>query len=247
MNQVSLKWGGIKFIVPSTNHAAAHAMQDDINHVRNVRYWDSEQIIGGHCAQVPLSSLLSAAISAFIDHCLRKHVCDWNALIKGRGQLFALPSVSVGGWNWFWILNWVIYYQELPSIYNLKAGPAASVAGLLIGVFTGPGGGGSPVPLPLNACQRVWSFHHQRWYTPLWGAQSPAEHGLSLTLWQHWCGTRASPRGQTKLAAMFLWGGFMSHLLEHGVMLLRVGRESVGGSNNAGDVCNFSVCLPERC
>lgn len=39
----------------------------------------------------------------------------------------------------------------------------------------------------------------------------------------------------------------MSHLLEHGVMLLRVGRESVGGSNNAGDVYNFSVCLPERC
>lgn len=158
-------------------------MQEDMNHVRTVRYSDSEQIIGGHCAQVPLSSLLSATIPAFIDHCLRKHACDWNALIKERGQLFALPSVSVGGWNWFWILNWVIYYQGLPSIYNLKAGPAASVAGLLIGVFTGPGGGGSPVPLPLNACQRVWSFHHQRWYTPLWGAKNPAEHGPSLPLW----------------------------------------------------------------
>lgn len=153
-------------------------MQEDINHLRNVRYSDSQQIIGGHCAQVPLSSLLSAAISAFIDHCLRKHVCDWNALIKECGQLFALPSVSVGGWNWFWILNWVIYYQGPPSIYNLKAGPAASVAGLLIGVFTGPGGGGSSVPLPLNACQRVWSFHHQRWYTPLWGAKNQPSTGF---------------------------------------------------------------------
>lgn len=69
MNQVSLKSAGI---VPSTNHV----MQEDMNHVRNVRYSDSEQIIGGHCAQVPLSSLLSATISAFIDQCLRKHVCD---------------------------------------------------------------------------------------------------------------------------------------------------------------------------
>lgn len=51
-----------------TNHAAAHVLQTDINHVRNVRYPDREQIIGGHCAQVPLSSLF-LTISAFIDHC----------------------------------------------------------------------------------------------------------------------------------------------------------------------------------
>lgn len=37
-----------------TNHTAAHVMQEDVNHFRNVRYGDREQIIGGHCAQVPL-------------------------------------------------------------------------------------------------------------------------------------------------------------------------------------------------
>lgn len=166
-------------------------LRKNINHVRNVHYSDWEQIIGGHCAQVPLSSFLSSTISAFIDHCLRKHVCDWNAFIKECGQLFCSPQHVSRGWNWFWILNWVIY-QGLPSIYNLKARPAASMAGLLTGVFTGPQGGGSPVPLPLNACQRVWSFRHQRWYIPLRGAKNQAEHGTWLPLWQHLCGTRVA-------------------------------------------------------
>lgn len=95
---------------------------------------------------------------------LLEKTCLWLKCFNKRTRTAFCPPQRVSrGLNWFWILNWVIYYQGLPSIYNLKAGPAASVAGLLIGVFTGPGGGGSPVSLPLNACQRVWSFHHQRW------------------------------------------------------------------------------------
>lgn len=125
--------------------------------------------------------------------------------------------MSVGGWNWFWILNWVIY-QGLPSIYNLKARPAASMAGLLTGVFTGPQGGGSPVPLLLNACQRVWSFRHHRWYIPLRRAKNQAEHGTWLPLWQHLCGTRVASQGQTALADMFLYLVFISHHLEHLVL-----------------------------
>lgn len=162
-----------------TSHTTEHVLQKDIHHVRNCCYSGREQIIGGHCAQVALSSLLSATISAFIDPCLRKHACNRNALIKESGQLFCPPQ-HVNRWLELIFLKWVIYYQGLPSIYNLKARPTASMAGLLIGVFTGPGGGGSPVPLPLNACQRLWSFRHHRWYIPLRRVKNQAEHRTSL-------------------------------------------------------------------
>lgn len=67
-----------------------------------------------------------------------KRVCVSNAVIRIRPSFRQPPAHQ---WGWELILDTKLghFYHGLSSIYNLKAWPEASIAGLFIGVLLGSG------------------------------------------------------------------------------------------------------------
>lgn len=122
-------------------HKSHHAMKKEAHHTRHAIYQERQQIIyrlGGHCGKLPLSFFpFLPTPFASIDHSLRKRVCGSNAVIRIWAAL-ANSRTSVG---WELILDTKLghFYHGLSSIYNLKAWPEASIAGLLIAVLLHPG------------------------------------------------------------------------------------------------------------
>lgn len=123
-------------------HKSHHATEENTLHPGHAIYPERQQIIywlGGHCATVPLffSTLLPTA-SASIDHCLRKTCLCFKCCHKNPAKLSPAPRHQ---WGWELILDTKLghFYHGLSSIYNLKAWPEASIAGLFIGVLLGSG------------------------------------------------------------------------------------------------------------
>lgn len=149
-------------------------MEKNTNHIRNAIYPEWQQIIywlGGHCGKVLLFfSPLIPIVSATIDHCSRKHVCDWTALLR-IWAAFANPCVSVGvgidfGYQIGSFLSRAVINIWFKSMAWSEHCRAAQWS------FTRPRGVGSPVPLSVNACHHVWRFHHHSWCIPPRGAKT---------------------------------------------------------------------------
>lgn len=90
---------------------------ENTHHSRHAICPERQQIIyrlGGHSDKVPLFFCpFLPTHFASIDHCLRKRVCDSNAVIRILA-VFANPCVSVG--IDFWILNWSFLSRAVINI-----------------------------------------------------------------------------------------------------------------------------------